>query len=61
MPLETALILKLLISFALSSSESERVTCARWGVLACSLALSNQHTIALLVLPVALYVSFSLR
>jgi len=56
-----ALILKLLVSFALAPADAERLKYARWGALACSLALSNQHTIALLVLPVALYVAVSLR
>jgi len=56
-----ALILRLLVSFALSPSNAERVRHARWGALVCSLALSNQHTIVLLVLPIFLYVATALR
>jgi hypothetical protein len=57
----SALILNLLVSFALSPSNEARIKYSRWGVVACSLALSNQHTISLLIMPVALYVTFSLR
>ena len=57
----TALIIKLLVSFVSARSDTERLRHARLGVLVCGLAVSNQHTIVLLVLPVGLFVAVSLR
>ena len=56
----TALILLLTARFHTAAGIARKRSLARQGVLTCALALSNQHTIALLVLPTALWVLVSL-